>query len=488
MHEINHKALQMEKVLGALSPTALRMLERSVEDTLQSGKPVPNAELMVHTIRRLLGEASFIPDQKLSLEMPLKRAILSPLQPFLNPVPLKVQQQGRIDPAVIDTLWAYMREELLSDEFNEALAALEQRCEQQDLPANHETIQKALSTVADGLRMRLVAAAKKALAAADHDIHIKTKLRRKVGGHVNFDFLCDALVILDRALAWEEVMSGTKPFEEDILSMSNGESLERLRKHVEHHAGEVNYLAALSYVRLGEAPTELIRLAQALAAAPKLKEVANTPYAAFVEYALSALEQSVQVVEGWKREEGAVIGLPEAVNASLIHFVELDELEELASCEQWHQRAMQLKNRLCNLLRDEMRNLPKLLEEAIASQTKPDTAVLQSSDQLKQVQRAYHKCLRGLKLARLASQYAGVLGLNELQNTTRIHVERFIDRNSEKLLTPAQLGQAEAKNPLNYGEISRKLSCLISMSEISLEPEDTANLIRRHNMYFRNAA
>ncbi|WP_109317741.1 hypothetical protein [Pseudovibrio ascidiaceicola] len=488
MHEVNHKALQMEKVLGALSQSALRMLERSVDDSVQSGTSVPNAELMLLTIRRLLGEASYIPENKLSLDTPLKRAILSPLQPFLIQMPLSTPQQGRIDSAVMETLWSYMRQVLLSNEFTEAVKALEELCQQQDLPTTHETIQKALYTCAEGLRLRLVAAAKKELEAADQDIQIKTKLRRKVGGHANFDFLRDVLVILERAPAWEKVMANTPPFAEDILSMSSGKDLHNMRAHMEQHRTEANYLAALSFLRLDEAPVELIKLAQALAAVPALKDVTGTPYAAFIEFALSSLEQSVSVVEGWRMEEEAIVGLPEAANACLLHFEELEDLEGFSACGQWNQRAVQLKNRLCVLLRDELRNLPAQLEEAIASETKPDIADLQGGYRLDQIQRAYHKCLRGLKLAKLASQYAGVLGLNELQISTRDHVERFIDRNSEKLLTAPKDEQNETENLPNYGEISRKLSRLISMSEISLEPEDTANLIRRQKTYLKDAA
>ncbi|EEA94300.1 hypothetical protein [Pseudovibrio sp. JE062] len=488
MHEVNHKALQMEKVLSALSQPALRMLERSVEDSLQCGKSVPNSDLMLLTIRRLLGEASYIPEQKLSLDTPLKRAILSPLQPFLIVTPLTTPQPGRIDASVMDTLWAYMRQELLSSEFNEAVAALEELCQHQDLPATHETIQKAISTCAEGLRLRLVAAAKKELETADQDIQIKTKLRRKVGGHVNFDFFRDALVILERAPAWEKVMVRTPPFAEDILTMSSGSDLKNMRAHIEENRSEVNYLAALAFLRLDEAPVELMKLAQALAAVPTLRDVTGTPYAAFVEFALSSLELSVSVVEGWRLEEEAIVGLPEAANACLLHFEELEELKGFDACDQWQQRAVQLKNRLCRLLRDEIRNLPSLLEEAIASETKPDLADLQGGFRFEQIQRSYHKCLRGLKLAKLASQYAGVLGLNELQSSTRDHVERFIDRNSEKLLAAPKEEQNETENPPNYGEISRKLSRLISMSEISLEPEDTANLIRRQRTYMKDAA
>ncbi len=487
MHEVNYKALQMEKVLGALSQSALRMLERSVDETVQNRSSVPDAELMLLTIRRLLGEDSCISKTKLSLGTPLKRAIISPLQPFLIQTPLSTPQQGRIDAALLDTIWAYMHHVLLADEFTDAVEALEELCQQQDLPATHDTIQKALDTCAEGLRLRLVAAAKKPLEAADKDIQIMTKLRRKVGDHVIFDFLRDALVILERAPAWEKVMVCTPPFAEDILSMSSGNDLQNMRTHVEQHADEANYLAALSFLRLDEAPVDLIKLAQTLAAVPALKDVAGTPYTAFIEFALSSLEQSVSVVEGWRTEE-AIIGLPEAANACMLHFEELEELEGFSACGPWHQRAVQLKTRLCVLLRDELHNLPAQLEEAIASETKPDLSDLQGGCRPEQIQRAYHKSLRGLKLARLTSQYAGVLGLSELQTSTRDHIERFIDCNSEKLLTALKDEHNETEILPNYGEISRKLSRLISMSEISLEPEDTANLIRRQKTYLKDAA
>ncbi|SDQ89314.1 hypothetical protein [Pseudovibrio sp. Tun.PSC04-5.I4] len=488
MHEINHKALQMEKVLGALSHSALRMLERSVEGTLQSGKSVPNSDLMLQTIRRLLGQNTSIPEIKLSLETPLKRAILSPLQPFLVPAPLKQQRAGRIDASVIDTLWAYMRRELLSKEFSEAVTALEELCEEQDLPSTHDTVRKALAIAAEGLRLRLVAAAKKELIAAESDSQTKTKLRRKVGGHVNFDFFRDALEILDRAPAWEDVMVRTKPFAEDVLSMRSGESLSELRSHIEKHPKEASYLAALSYLRLDEAPAELIKLAQALSVSAELNGIVGTPYAVFVEFALSAFEQSIILVEGWQKDEGSVVGLPEAAKACLIHFEDLDELKGFVECDHWYHQTTQLKGRLCAMLKEEIRTLPSLLEEVIASEIQSERVKNQSGSRTEQIQRSYHKCLRGLKLAKLASQYAGILGLNELQNSTHEHVERFIDRNSEMLLKSPKSAQNETKNVPNYGEISQKLSRLISMSEISLEPEDTANLIRRQKTYLKNAA
>ncbi len=488
MHEVNHKALQMEKVLGALSGTALRMLERSVKETVQRGRSIPNADLMLLTLRRLLGAASPDHQNRLSLETPLKRAILSPLQPFIVPLPLSTPHKGRIDAGVMDELWTYMREDLLAKEFKETLATLEDLRQHQDLPATHETIQKALQTCAEGLRLRLVVAAQKELDAAEKDNQTKANLHRKVGGHANLGFLRETLVILDRAPAWEQVMANTPPFAENVLSMAETEHLKTIRDHVEQHAGEVNYLATLSFLRLDETPVELMKLAQALAAVPALKDVAQTPYAAFVNLALSSLEQSVSVVEAWRMEEEAIIGLPEAANACLLHFDELEELEGFSECDRWHESAAALKKRLCALLRDELSNLPALLEEAIASEEKPEIAESRAGDRLEQIQRAYHKCLRGLKLAKLASQYAGVLGLHELHNSTRDHVERFIDRNSEKLLAVPNHGQSPTENPRIYGEISRKLSRLISMSEISLEPEDTANLIRRQKTFLKDAA
>ncbi len=200
MHEVNHKALQMEKVLGALSGTALRMLERSVKETVQRGRSIPNADLMLLTLRRLLGEASPDHQNRLSLETPLKRAILCPLQPFIVPLPLSIPHKGRIDAGVMDELWTYMRQDLLAKEFKETLATLEDLRQHQDLPATHETIQKALLTCAEGLRLRLVAAAQKELDAAEKDNQTRANLHRKVGGHANLGFLREALVILDRAL------------------------------------------------------------------------------------------------------------------------------------------------------------------------------------------------------------------------------------------------------------------------------------------------
>ncbi len=138
-------------------------------------------------------------------------------------------------------------------------------------------------------------------------------------------------------------MANTPPFAEDVLSMSDTDHLKNIRDHVEQHGGEVNYLATLSFLRLDETPVELMKLAQALAAVPALKDVAQTPYAAFVDLALSSLEQSVSVVEAWRMEEEAIIGLPEAANACLLHFDELDELEGFGECDRWHESAAALK-------------------------------------------------------------------------------------------------------------------------------------------------
>ena len=114
--------------------------------------------------------------------------------------------------------------------------------------------------------------------------------------------------------------------------------------------------------------------------------------------------------------------------------------------------------------------------------------ILQVRDSLENRSRSYQRCLRGLKLAKLVSQYASTLGLNELQCATREKVQCFIDRNSEKLLELSEEARNEKQAKSDYGDISRRLRRLISMSEISLDPEDTANLIRRHKTYLKSAA
>ncbi len=488
MHEVNHKAVQMEKVLSALSKNALQMLERSVEDALQSGKSVPNGKLMQQTIRRLLGEAAGILENRLSLEAPLRRAILSPLQPFLIPLPHKVPSPGRIDVSSTDALWSYMSRELLTDEFSEAVTTLEDLCKQQDLPATHDTIQKAVHAAAEGLRLRLVSAGQKVIKASEEDSRARAKLRRKLGGHANLDYFQDAILILNRAPAWEKVMALTPPFAADLLTLCESDDLKDMRTHIEDHQNEINHIAALAYARLNEAPGELIKLAQALASVPQLEQLVSTPYAGLVDFALSAIEQSLAIVESWQAHEDALIGLPEATNASLLNFEELSELEGFEACDAWFQRATELKKRLAELLKDEIRSLPTLLEEAIASQATSDELRLHYPDHADNSQFSYHKCLRGLKLVKLAAQYADVLGLNELQASTKEHVERFIDRNSEKLLTAVNSERNMADHVQKHDETSRNLSRLISMSEISLHPEDTANLIRRQKTYLQSAA
>lgn len=487
MQEINHKALQMEKVLKALSPNALRMLERSLGVSLSAGTAGPNADLMLHTIRKLSGYPC-LPEMKLSVRAPLKRAILAPLQPFLVPQTPKDRQLAMIDSAQLEPVWAYAQDTLIATELDEAVAALESLSAVKDVPATHDLMRKAIEMAAGGLRQRLVSAGKRQLEDAHKDESAQKRLRRRLGGYATFEVFQETLHVLEKAGDWEQVMVQTKPFPENLLSLRYHDALDPMRSYITENPKDAAYLAALAYMRLDEAPVELMKLAQALASEGALPPVLAAPYSAMVDYALSAIEQSITLVESWIDYDEASVGMPEAARLSLVHFDELGMLESFEDCTVWQERAFTLKRQLCEILRNELKTLPSLLENAIAKETVPEDKPGFTPLSHDKVNRSYQRCLRGLKLAKLATQYAGTLGLNELQSATRDQVERFIDRNSEKLLnTPADTDETE-EGPSDYGDISRRLSRLISMSEISMEPEDTANLIRRQKTYLKSAA
>ena len=164
-------------------------------------------------------------------------------------------------------------------------------------------------------------------------------------------------------------MAQTKPFPEEVLELRCHELLDPMRTFIEQHPKDAAYLAALAYMRLDEAPGELIKLAQALASEGPLSPVSATAYAAMVDYALSAIEQSVLLVDVWRYYDEASVGLPEAARVSLAHFEELDMLEGFKDCSVWHERAMKLKRQLCEILRKELQSVPSLLESAITSET-----------------------------------------------------------------------------------------------------------------------
>ena len=198
MQEINHKALQMEKVLDALSPNALRMLERSLSISLCAGTAGPNADLMLQTIRKLSGY-TVSPEKKVSLKGPLKRAILAPLQPFLISQAQKNNQTAMVNGQQMETIWSFIEEVLIPSEFRHAVEALENLSAEKDVPFTHSLMRKAVARAAAGLHQIVVSAGRKQLDDALQQESDHKRLRRRLGGFAAFEAFQEVLYILEKS-------------------------------------------------------------------------------------------------------------------------------------------------------------------------------------------------------------------------------------------------------------------------------------------------
>lgn len=406
---------RLRQFLREVSPQARLLLIGELERCVLRGEDIAGADLVLQELRRVMREQRDCPPRIASSA----RLFFKPLEPFLVDDRSDHTHPGRIARSSLDTLWTWIRRDLLpvdakilSDDIANALLAKDEAKAKDITRRFQDRAAAAFDTHFDGaasdekLRRRLLAQV--GTPRADEDT---TTLRCVLKGRDKLAALADHL-----------------PLRIGNLANAQLDECKELIEVVEAADHDL-FLYALLMVRDRlAAPWQLVRLGTKAAGSDTAARVADTPYRVTVTIVLAALERMVREL-GDELRGGR--GIATSALLKTIHDsarglrTELD----LPIASTWGRALGAIRAEISDLLRSEIASMPgrvrNLLRPRPSDEIRPHSTL--DPDEVREVDEL-------VEFVGACRQFATELAVGEMTQRAFSELRRYLDQDMQPLL------------------------------------------------------
>lgn len=274
--------------MESLSPTARAMLVRSLRASQAAGD-LPN-ELILAAIDGLdIAEEPIAPAAPAAAAVPaglpgepwsqrLEAAFFTPLSPFLVDEVVATHQTGRIARAHLPAIWTWIRRDVVSDDYERAIAAdpLDPRAD--------------VAPIARKFRRDAMARVVEVMREAGVDPKVRQKVIGHVGGEGAYRSLVDAVYVLQNEGAFANLF-GQLPHNITVFDMAEPSRVaDVIRASIEQVQLTLEWVAAAVLARTNN-PAVLAHLACRLAASSDPRLVAGSRFGVLIDCLIGQLER-----------------------------------------------------------------------------------------------------------------------------------------------------------------------------------------------------
>jgi hypothetical protein len=426
---------RLRQFLRELSPQARSMLIGELECSLLRGDEIANADLanadltganlVLQELRHVVREQREAPPRIGNSA----RLFFKPLEPFLVDDRGDHSHPGRIARSALDTLWTWIRRDLLpddaktlADQIIDALVTGDQR------KADH---------VARTFQARVVSVIEINLESSATDERIRRRMLAQVGTQRPSEDITTLKCVLKGS---DALVSLAAHLPLRIGSLSSGllEECQVLVETTGAHDPDLFLYALLTVMSRLAAPWQLIRLGTKAAASDTVARVAETPYGIAVTIVLADLERMV----GELREElssgrgVAIVTLLKTIHDSVRGLrTELDLPVDSA----WGRALSARRAQIADLLRAEIESMPgrvrRLLRPRPSSEIPPNSVL--DPDEVAEAESL-------VEFVGACRYFANELAINEMTQRTFSEFQHYLDSGMQALLDGVRhAGQAD---------------------------------------------
>ncbi len=477
-----HKADQalvnqkIQSYLAALSPGAVKMLARSLEGANEKRRRDPQLQLVLDACLESLraggkredhfpAEQILEPENTQTRENQLRRQFFRPLEPLLMDEVLPRKQAGRISRSHLETIWSWIsRDVMFEPGSHERLTSVRRSAMARSAP------RLEVGRRAAQLREQVLPKLQDALAQAEQDVKYRRKLVMLVGGEAAFLDLADMVQVFKAGDWYEAFLKGLPARLVDKDLTLESPVTRKVRNLSEGDKARSSLIASVLLTRMKD-PASLTALAGRLAGGRDGRMLKNSPYAGFIDVALSEADRLFIVAQ--KRNDE---GLTEALGAyhALVRGFERDV--DLSAHMDWAQQAHETRSRFSRLVGAQLDGAMGQVRRALSVPAVGREGELQADDQ------SFAEALRMVRILALLRGAADAFALNEMAGRMRQGVEQTLEIMTRSLL--AKAGNLEGREREAHGVA---IDRAIRLSEGFFGAEYAALLKRRRNALFASA-
>ena len=419
-------AERLRQFVQTLSEATCIQLLEGLDKAALAGNPVPGTEIIAAHLRTRLGDGV----RKRPRPGTPSRLFFRILEPMLIDEELSEKRPARIERSSLGALWVWLQRTLIPEQTK----AYEDACAQAILIDDLE----AAKAAALEFQKHAITAIRQAIDTEATEVE-RRRMISQLGGQRVFDDVKDILVIFEhrdalKALSDRVVGPIRSPDEAQIAFI--GSSLTPYARST--RPSLLPYAAAIVMSKMVQ-PWLIVRVAATLCETDEARRIAETPYAALIELALTDIERMVVRATNARRSLDTAKVLAAARDFSAYVRSVSSDIDP-SSEHAWVRRLGHARGRMGELLRTQVETLPgrvRWLIKPAAGDSKSSPAA--DSQEIEAIELA-------LDILVLAKNHAAEFAMNEV--TLRVHtdLQGLLDSGMNPLIEGARNAKGEDRD------------------------------------------
>lgn len=405
---------KLRQYLRELKPEARSLLIVELERGLLRGEAAAGADLILQELRRIIREQR----EGMPRIGNSARMFFRPLEPFLVDDDLDHRHPGRVSRAALDSLWTWIRRDLLPDDAKTLTEAVGDALLADDASKAEQLVRtfqdRAVVAIADNLAT-----------AQTYE-----KARRRIAVQIATPRASEDAAALLRVLRGRDlldVLSAQLPVHVANLSHERLAETKAQIDAVAAHDGDLFVYALLMVMSRLAAPWQLVRLATQAAASDTAARVADTPYAVAVTIVLAEMERLVSELEHDLHSGGVAVGALLKVIHDCVRGLRTEM--ELPVDNAWGRQLAALRARMSDLLKSEIESMPGRVRRLL--RPRPSTEI-RANSLLDSADVAETEAL--IEFVDNCRHFANELAINEMTQRAFSELQQFLDGGVRALL------------------------------------------------------
>lgn len=443
---------RLQQFLRELTPKARSMLIGEFERSLLRGDDLTGADLVLQELRRIAREQrDGVPRIGHSA-----RLFFKPFEPFLVDDHGQLQHPGRISRASIETLWNWIRRDILPDDAkimdDDVSAALVAGDEEKAQHFIRKFQDRVATVLAENLR------------AAETDDRVRRRMLAQIGTQsagADAETLKCVLTARDGLSA----MAARLPLQVTNLTSKQLDECKALIERTCARDEDLYPYSLLTVMSRLAAPWQLIRLGVKAAGSDTAARVAETPFGMSVTIVLSELERQVaELRDDLRSGKGVAVGaLLKAIHDGARGLrTELD----LPIDSSWGRALAALRVQIADMLRSEIESMPGRVRRLLKPRA---TANIVPNSVLDPDEAAETESL--VAFVGTCRYFASELAINEMTQRSFKELQQYLDSNTQQLLDALR-----SAGPGDRSFRQSQVDCAVRLCATVFGPEYAAQL------------
>jgi hypothetical protein len=410
---------RLQEYLRELSPQARSLLIREFERSVLRGDELTSADLVLQELRRLARQQREGAPRIASSA----RLFFKPFEPFLVDDQGQHRHPGRIARSSLDTLWTWIRRDILPDDAR----AMDEKVGAALAAGDDEKAEHFVRLFQD----RVAVALTQNLRAADTD----DKMRRRMLAQIGTQRAGEDAATLKCVLNAREGLSNMAshlPLRVPNLASGQLDECKALIERTCGRDGELFPYTLLTVMSRLAAPWQLIRLGVKAAGSDTAARVAETPYGVSVTIVLAELERQVgELRDDLRSGRGVAVGalLKTIHDAARGLRTELD----LPVDSSWGRALSGLRAQIADLLRSEIESMPGRVRRLLRQPADSAGSMALDPDEMAETEAL-------VAFVGTCRYFASELAINEMTQRSFADLQKYLDGATRTLIDGLRQG------------------------------------------------